>query len=66
MLSRRARFSLLEALEQVGQECGGDAPSRVDDRDASLTVGGLQANVDAATRRREFHGVENEIPEYLL
>ena len=66
VLSGRARFSLLEALEQVGQELGGDAPSRVDDRDASPTVGGLQANVDAATRRRELHGVENKIPEYLL
>ena len=66
MVSCEPCFSLLETLEEMRQELRDNTSPRVDHRYADMIVRSFQADIDATTRRRELHGVRNEIPKYLL
>src|SRR5438876_341233 len=64
----RARsVGLPEALEEVGEKLGRDAPARVANRELEVGVhAALQPDVDAPALGRELDRVGEEVPHHLL
>src|SRR5512134_1480384 len=57
---------LMEALEEMGQLLLGDSLSGVADDDLDMRIGTLQMDLHSTALRREFHGVDQEVPDHLL
>src|SRR5579872_2046499 len=64
--ARDRRITLPKAVEHEGQKLGLDTNAGVLDDDLDVRVHTLQNHLDSAARRRELHGVGEEIPQYLL
>ena len=60
-----ARIGLAEAVEDVGEQIGVDAETGVAHREACVVAHPLEAHRDVAPRRRELHGVADEIRHHL-
>ena len=63
---RARRVGLPEALEEVGEELGRDAPARVANGQLEVGVHALQPDVDAPALGRELDRVGDEVPHHLL
>ena len=57
---------LRKAIEDVRQEFDWNANSVIRDRDLDVRIDAPKADVNAASLRRELHGIRKEIPEDLL
>src|SRR2546428_4381365 len=66
MRPRGGVVRLTEALEDGREKPGLDALSLVPDGDDHLGTGAADTQHHAATRRRELHGVREEVPHHLL
>ena len=60
-----ARLGLLELLEDPLVILGGDARAGVGDRDPHLAVECAARHVDGPARRRELHGVREQVEDHL-
>ena len=57
---------LSEAVEDEGQEGGGNASPRITDDCLDVRLGPSQLHRHRSARRRELHGVGQDVPEHLL
>lgn len=60
-----AAFALAEAVEDVGEEVGGNSPAVVADLDAGGGTIAQELDADRAVLRRKFDGVGEEVPDGL-
>ena len=66
VVTRRRCVTLAEALEDVRQDVGGNALTRVAHVDLHVAVDLAQHDLDAAAARRELDGVAQQVPDDLL
>ena len=64
--SRARRVGLAKAIEDTGQEIGGNPFARIAHHDADVRIYAFQPHCDASSLRRELDCVGEQVPNHLL